>query len=211
MKENIYLYESTFQKEKKKIKTYTRRNFIDIPQIQSSRPPTDYHAINVVSSVLPFKVNSYVIDELIVSADPVNDPIFRLTFPQKEMLSEDHFQQIESTTVNGKEGPGSMEAVAKIRMELNPHPAGQNKNIPKINGLPLKGIQHKYRETVLFFPSSGQTCHAYCTFCFRWPQFTAMEDMRFAMTESLSLVKYVARHPEVSDVLFTGGDPMVMS
>ena len=44
-------------------------------------------------------------------------------------------------------------------------------------------LQHKYKETVLFFPSAGQTCHAYCTFCFRWPQFVGMEDMKFDARE----------------------------
>ena len=71
-------------------------------------------------------------------------------------------------------------------------------------------MQHKYKETVLFFPSQGQTCHAYCTFCFRWPQFTGMTDMKFAMKETESLVDYLHEHPEISDVLFTGGDPMIM-
>lgn len=40
------------------------------------------------------------------------------------------------------------------------------RQIPELEGRPLPGIQHKYRETVLFFPAQGQTCHAYCSFCF---------------------------------------------
>ena len=72
------------------------------------------------------------------------------------------------------------------------------------------GLQHKYRETVLFFPAHGQTCHAYCTFCFRWAQFIGDEDLKFANKEVDQLVRYLRQHPEVSDVLFTGGDPMVM-
>ena len=40
-----------------------------------------------------------------------------------------------------------------IRKELNPHPAGQvEHNVPEINGEKLMGMQHKYKETVLFFP-----------------------------------------------------------
>ena len=45
----------------------------------------------------------------------------------------------------------------------------------------MRGLQHKYRETVLFFPAQGQTCHAYCTYCFRWPQFVGLDDL---MTEN---------------------------
>jgi hypothetical protein len=29
-----------------------------------------------------------------------------------------------------------------------------------VHGRPLPGLQHKYPETVLFFPRQGQTCHA---------------------------------------------------
>src|SRR5690606_6641421 len=71
-------------------------------------------------------------------------------------------------------------------------------------------MQHKYRQTVLFFPSQGQTCHAYCSFCFRWPQFVGMDEWKFAMRESELMVKYLKAHTEVTDILFTGGDPMIM-
>jgi KamA family protein len=71
-------------------------------------------------------------------------------------------------------------------------------------------MQHKYKETILFFPSQGQTCHAYCTFCFRWPQFVGIEELKFASREIDMLVAYLREHPEVSDVLFTGGDPLIM-
>jgi KamA family protein len=100
----------------------------------------------------------------------------------------------------------------KIRLELNPHPAGQiEHNIPQLNdGTKLYGMQHKYKETVLFFPSQGQTCHAYCSFCFRWPQFVGMDELKFAMKETELLVQYLKEHPEIRDVLFTGGDPMIM-
>ena len=73
------------------------------------------------------------------------------------------------------------------------------------------GCQHKYRETVLFFPPAGQTCHAYFTHCFRWPQFVGIEGLKFAMHEIDLLVSYLREHPEVTDVLVTGGDQLVMS
>jgi KamA family protein len=71
-------------------------------------------------------------------------------------------------------------------------------------------MQHKYRETVLFFPSKGQSCHAYCTFCFRWPQFVGMDELKFATNDAEMLARYVAEHEEITDVLFTGGDPLLM-
>ena len=83
-------------------------------------------------------------------------------------------------------------------------------NVPSLGGEAVGGMQHKYQETVLFFPSQGQTCHAYCSYCFRWAQFVGDADLKFASREADQLVNYVRDNPQVSSVLFTGGDPMVM-
>jgi L-lysine 2,3-aminomutase len=37
-----------------------------------------------------------------------------------------------------------------------------------------------------------------------------MDEMKFAMKEGDQLVQYLMEHPEITDVLFTGGDPMIM-
>src|SRR5690606_41770487 len=64
--------------------------------------------------------------------------------------------------------------------------------------------------SVLFFPKQGQTCHAYCTYCFRWAQFVGEPDLKFASGEVDHLVRYLKDSPQVTSVLFTGGDPMIM-
>jgi KamA family protein len=185
-------------------------NFKTIPQIQSLENK-HIEAIEVVGSVLPFKTNNYVIDNLIDWSKVPNDPIFTLTFPQKEMLIPDHYMKIERLVKKGVDKSEIKKTADEIRLELNPHPAGQIEyNVPTLNDVKLFGTQHKYRETVLFFPSQGQTCHAYCTFCFRWPQFVGLNELKFASKESEMLVQYVSEHLEVTDVLFTGGDPLIM-
>ncbi|MCB0851192.1 MAG: lysine 2,3-aminomutase, partial [Bacteroidetes bacterium] len=155
---------------KKKYQVFTLRNFYKVPQIQDSLSKHQKYLINVVGNVLPFKVNNYVVDELIDWDNIPDDPIFQLTFPQEGMLSSEHFAQMETALAQNLKGKELKAVANKIRYQLNPHPAGQQKNVPEINGVKLTGVQHKYRETVLFFPSNSQTCHAYCTFCFRWPQ-----------------------------------------
>jgi len=137
--------------------------------------------------------------------------MFILTFPVRELLKEDHFNAIADLMRSGASKKEVQAKADEIRLELNPHPAGQMEhNVPVFEHEKLQGIQHKYRETVLFFPSHGQTCHAYCSFCFRWPQFVGMDGYKFAMQEADKLVAYLKEHPEVTDVLITGGDPMVM-
>ena len=191
-------------------RVFSRRDLDRIPQFQRlSRK--EIIGTRAVSAVLPFRVNNYVVDHLIRWEDVPNDPIYQLTFPQREMLESDDFD-IMSRLVEGDAPDREVaEAAREIQMRLNPHPAGQlEHNVPYVDGEPLHGVQHKYRETVLFFPSQGQTCHAYCTYCFRWAQFVGVEELKFASREAESLKAYLMEHPEVTDVLFTGGDPLVM-
>ena len=198
------------QIDPKQYKVYTNKNLESLPQFKrlTSQQRT---AIDTVSKVLPFRVNNYVVDELINWADVPLDPIFQLTFPQEGMLSHTDFTCLQELRSSGASDAEIAEAVQRIRLRMNPHPAGQMElNVPMVDGKEQPGMQHKYRETVLFFPSEGQTCHAYCTYCFRWAQFVGMDELKFANGEATSLVNYVRTHPEVRDVLITGGDPMIM-
>ncbi len=195
--------------EKNRYRSYALHNFRSIPQMERVSEELK-EAIEVVGHVLPFKANNYVVDELINWEAVPNDPIFTLTFPRKEMLLPNHYRQMKQALDSGASKDILKSVADSIRRQLNPHPAGQDKNVPMLGTTKLTGIQHKYRETLLFFPSQGQTCHAYCSFCFRWPQFVGLDEMKFAMKEVDLLVEYLKEHREVTDVLFTGGDPMIM-
>ena len=197
--------------ESPSLKSYTLANFQNLPQIQNLSEERRFE-MEVVGNVLPFKANNYVVEQLINWNNIPNDPIYVLTFPQKGMLKQQHFEKMASTLKRGADKKEIAEVANEIRLQLNPHPAGQMElNVPSLSdGTKLYGMQHKYKETCLFFPSQSQTCHAYCSFCFRWPQFVGMDEMKFAMKESDELVRYVTEHPEITDILFTGGDPMIM-
>ena len=190
---------------------YSVSSFRKIPQLHGLNEELRQD-IEIVGHVLPFKINNFVLEHLINWDDVPNDPIFSLTFPQKDMLLPQHYEEIAALVRQGAEAQTIRHAADRIRLSLNPHPAGQMQhNIPYVNGEPLPGVQHKYQQTVLYFPSHGQTCHAYCTFCFRWPQFTGMSELRFSGREIELLIDYVREHPEITDILFTGGDPLIMS
>lgn len=171
----------------------------------------DLAGIKAVGSVLPFRANNYVADELIDWSNIPDDPMFQLTFPQPGMLDRNDFEQMRSLVTNGASRTAITDAARRIQTRLNPHPAGQLElNVPTYENQKLRGLQHKYRETVLFFPSAGQTCHAYCTYCFRWAQFVGIEDIKFASNEPELLASYLKRNRDVRSVLITGGDPLIM-
>jgi KamA family protein len=197
--------------ETPKYKAYSLSNFRDIPQMVRL-PEAIKFDIEVVGHVLPFKTNNFVVDHLIDWEQAPTDPLFILNFPQRDMLLPHHYEEMAALLKSGADSATLKAAANRIRLQLNPHPAGQiSHNIPSIEGEALDGMQHKYRETVLFFPSQGQTCHAYCSFCFRWPQFVGLSDLKFASREVDRLIDYLKANPQVTDVLFTGGDPLIMS
>jgi len=161
--------------------------------------------------VFPFRTNNYLIDELIDWDNAETDPIYHLNFPCREMLLPGHYERIQRLIESAVPRSSIRKAVQEIRYELNPHSVqSMDATLPDINGRKQQGIIHSYPETVLFFPSEGQMCHAHCTFCFRWLQFVGEEEEIFASTDVDSLISYVSQHEEVQDILLTGGDPLFM-
>jgi KamA family protein len=194
----------------KKYKPYSRKDILKIQEVAGlSHELSD--AIKIVSAVLPFRVNNYLIEELIDWDNIPSDPIFQLTVPQPGMLEWHDFEKLKS--LYQKEVPEKeiLKTARKIQMKMNPHPAGQIElNVPVENGTVYRGMQHKYNETVLLFPHQGQTCHAFCTYCFRWAQFVGLDDLKFATDSADKIIEYLRNHPEVTDLLITGGDPLIM-
>ena len=70
-----------------------------------------------------------------------------------------------------------------------------------------KGVEHKYDSTALLLVN--EVCAAYCRFCFRKRLFMdENEEVAKDVTEGL---EYIRAHSEISNVLLTGGDPLIMS
>jgi L-lysine 2,3-aminomutase len=175
---------------RERFQAVTRSNIERQPEWQRI-PPEGREAIRVISQVLPFRTNRYVLSELVDWDRLPEDPIFQLVFPQKGMLASQQYEAVRAALDGGASPQQLRTLVTQIRYELNPQPEGQ--------------LTHN-----VFFPAQGQTCHAYCTYCFRWAQFVGMSELRFSADETDDLVEYLGVHPEVTDVLVTGGDPMVM-
>ena len=195
-----------------KIKFYSA-NTIENAPFANKIPSELLRNLKIVAQMLPFRVNQYVAEDLVNWADVPNDPIFQLCFLQKEMVSAEDFSALEKIyQAENLTSSDKAAAIYELRMKLNPHPAGQNTaNVPTMDEETVPGVQHKYRETALVFPKAGQTCHSYCTFCFRWPQFVGLNDLKFATDQAKTFVHYLKQQKQITDVIFTGGDPMVMN
>ncbi|ADD44140.1 KamA family radical SAM protein [Stackebrandtia nassauensis] len=200
----------TSESEGRRFRAYTARHLEELLTRAGLSPEQRLRA-RAVATVLPFRTNDYVIDELIDWDAAPDDPIYRLVFPQEDMLPAEDVSKLAKLLDADPKGPELKAEVFAIRRRLNPHPAGQlDLNKPKLGEADIPGMQHKYPETVLFFPQQGQTCHAYCTYCFRWAQFVGESDLKMASNDIDALVGYIKAHPEITSVLITGGDAMIM-
>lgn len=71
----------------------------------------------------------------------------------------------------------------------------------------VPGCQHKYDTTALLIVS--EVCGAYCRYCFRKRLFR--NDVKEAMSDVEPGLDYIAKHPEINNVLLTGGDSLILA
>ena len=72
---------------------------------------------------------------------------------------------------------------------------------------PLKGVVHRYPDRVLLTPLLH--CPVYCRFCFRRERVGGAEKA-LSEAELQAALDYIATHPEIWEVVITGGDPLML-
>ena len=113
-----------------RFRAYGRRHIGRIRQLDRLRE-IEGIALEVVSVVLPFRVNDYVLEELIDWGDTPADPIYQLTFPQVGMLDRADYFRLQTLMVTGADGFFVRQRAREIQMGMNPHPDGQMElNVP---------------------------------------------------------------------------------
>ena len=76
------------------------------------------------------------------------------------------------------------------------------------NQSPVPNLVHRYPDRVLFLVSSE--CAMYCRFCTRKRK-VGGEDMRITSETISAGIDYIRQHPEIRDVIVSGGDPFLLS
>ena len=74
---------------------------------------------------------------------------------------------------------------------------------------PVPGVVHRYRDRVLFKLVS--VCPVYCRFCFRREMVGPGKSAALSEADFAAALDYVRAHPEIWEVILTGGDPLVLS
>jgi len=139
-----------------------------------------------------------------------DDSLFQLTFPQPGMMPADVTEAYLRAATPGERA----NVVAGYHARTNPHDGKQLLNRPWIDleddqREVIAGSQHKYPQCQLIFDRTTQDCLAFCTYCFRHAQVRQDEDM-FLQDDVTQVHRYLRAHPEVTDILVTGGDAGLM-
>jgi len=74
---------------------------------------------------------------------------------------------------------------------------------------PVPGLVHRYPDRVLFLVTSF--CAVYCRYCTRSRLVGKTGEYHFNQKQFQAAIDYIAAHPEIRDVLISGGDPLTMN
>jgi lysine 2,3-aminomutase len=74
---------------------------------------------------------------------------------------------------------------------------------------PVAGIVHRHPDRVLFKVVSA--CPVYCRFCFRREMIGPGKENALSKDDLETALAYIADHPEIWEVILTGGDPFILS
>jgi len=72
----------------------------------------------------------------------------------------------------------------------------------------VPGLVHRYPDRVLFLAVG--TCAVYCRYCTRSRMVGGAEGYSFRREQWRQAADYIAAHPEIRDVLISGGDPLLL-
>lgn len=74
---------------------------------------------------------------------------------------------------------------------------------------PVRGIVHRYPDRVLL--KIVGVCPVYCRFCFRREMVGPAAEANLTADEIAAALDYIRAHPEIWEVILTGGDPFILS
>ena len=93
--------------------------------------------------------------------------------------------------------------------ELNTLPEERADPIGDAAHSPVPGIVHRHRDRVLF--KAVSSCPVYCRFCFRRESIGPGKPNTLSPQDFEAALAYIAAHPEIWEVILTGGDPFILS
>ncbi len=127
-------------------------------------------------------------------SDPANDE-FKLFVP------EPYLQRIEPCNLNDP----LLKQILPAHQEALPTQGYSKDPLSEESYNTIPGLIHKYKRRVLLV--SGASCAINCRYCFR--RHFPYADNRLSKEQWLQSIHYIHQHPELNEVILSGGDPLV--
>ncbi|NCX93586.1 MAG: 4Fe-4S cluster-binding domain-containing protein, partial [Gammaproteobacteria bacterium] len=110
------------------------------------------------------------------------------------------------TVIQNANDPIGRQFIPKAE-ELERHPHEHADPIGDLVHSPVKGVVHRYPDRCLLKPI--KVCAVYCRFCFRKEK-VGPGNAALTPDELEQAYQYIESHPEIWEVILTGGDPLFM-
>jgi lysine 2,3-aminomutase len=104
--------------------------------------------------------------------------------------------------------PIRLQSVPDPREAQNPSGYELEDPLEEDRDSPVPGLTHRYPDRVLMITTPA--CSMYCRFCTRKRATLTRGGWESVTHDDQRMVEYVARHPEIRDVIVSGGDPLTL-
>lgn len=105
------------------------------------------------------------------------------------------------------EGPDGILAKEFLPADQELNPEGLVDPIGDKEFFKAPQLIHRYKTRALFTPTS--VCPVHCRYCFRKNELNAADEL--FQRDFEETLNYLRSHPEISEIIFTGGDPLTLS
>ncbi len=173
----------------------------DVDQLtaRAGLAPARRQEIQAAATALRFRVTSYVTDELIDWSAVPDDPIYRLVFPDPDMLRKARASESPGPAARPGQASAGVQPASESPVTCHRH-----------TGEPvLPGVRHRYHDTVsVLLPAGPAGSFGITLPGMHWPG--PEPEPPLAAAGLPRLAGYLTAHPEVSIAELTGADPLSM-
>jgi lysine 2,3-aminomutase len=130
--------------------------------------------------------------------------MYSLQFPFRTAITPHYLSIIDPTDAND---PVRLQAIPRI-MEQRVNVTDMDDPLHEDTDSPVPGLTHRYPDRVLLLVTDQ--CAMYCRHCTR-RRLAGETDAAMPKERIDKAVEYIKAHPEVRDVVISGGDPLTLS
>jgi L-lysine 2,3-aminomutase len=159
-----------------------------------------------IALINSYKDNSSLIEELQLKQDTINKKDIEIISNKKfpTLAPKSFVKNIQKNNINDP----LLKQILPISLENNPQPPEYIQDpLNEKKYSPTPGLIHKYKSRVLIINSTQ--CAINCRYCFR--RNFPYSDHKISKENWIKICKYISTKPEINEVVFSGGDPLLMS